>query len=230
MSHQTTFDYEPGVLPVLQSKSETRAFYDKIASVYDMLAEYSERPVREAGLRLLAAAPGEQLLELGFGTGHILAEVARAVGPAGKVIGIDISPNMVNRARNLLNNEGLMDRVSLECGDAERLPYGNESVDGIFMCFTLELFDTRDIPEVLMECRRVLRPSGRVVVVSVSKEGKTGLVLRAFEWTHRHFPNLMDCRPIYARRALEAAGFVISNALTKSMWVPVEIVRAIKEH
>jgi hypothetical protein len=38
----------------------------------------------------------------------------------------------------------------------------------------------------------------------------------------------MDCRPIYARRALEATGFVIKDSLTQSMWVPVEIVRALK--
>ena len=96
------------------------------------------------------------------------------------------------------------------------------------MCFTLELFDTPAIPRVLAECKRVLRPGGRIVVVAVSKEGKQGFVVRAFEWTHRHFPNLMDCRPIYARHALEAAGFVTDESAVESMWVPVEIVRARK--
>ena len=119
----------------------------------------------------------------------------------------------------------MADRVSLVCGDAEHLPYDSNSMDGIFMCFTLELFDTPDIPVVLAECKRVLRPGGRIVVVAVSKEGKPGLVVRAFEWTHRHFPNLMDCRPIYARRALEAAGFIIEGYSVQTMWVPVEIVR-----
>ena len=96
------------------------------------------------------------------------------------------------------------------------------------MCFTLELFETPAIPKVLVECRRVLRSGGRIVVVAVSKEGRQGLVIQAFEWTHRHFPNLMDCRPIYARRALEANGFVIGDSLIDSMWVPVEIVRGTK--
>ncbi len=223
-------DSEPGVLRVLQSKSETTAFYDKIAKVYDLLAEHSERPLREAGLRLLAAAPGERLLEIGFGTGHILVELATAVGPTGRVFGIDLSENMLAQAKDLLGDNGLLDRVSLDCGDAESLPYGDDSMDGIFMCFTLELFDTPDIPKVLAECRRVLRPGGRIVVVAVSKEGKDGFMVHAYEWTHRHFPNLMDCRPIYARRGLAAAGFAIDDAQTESMWVPVEIVRGRKDN
>ena len=66
------------------------------------------------------------------------------------------------------------------------------------------------------------------MVVAVSKEGKEGFIIHAFEWTHRHFPNLMDCRPIYACRALQATGFVIEDSLTESMWVPVDIVRGRK--
>lgn len=228
MPDSSSLDYEPGVLRVFQTKSETTAFYNKIAKVYDLLAEHSERPMREEGLRLLAAAPGEHLLEIGFGTGHILAELANAVGPTGKVFGIDISESMLAHARDLLTGKGLTDRVSLYCGDAESLPYGEDSMDGIFMCFTLELFDTPDIPKVLAECKRVLRPAGRMVVVAVSKEGNQGFVLHAFEWTHRHFPNLMDCRPIYARRALEAAGLLVEDSLLAHMWVPVEIVKATK--
>ena len=228
MADEVTLDYEPDVLRVFQTKSETKAFYDKIARVYDVLAEQSERPMREAGIRSLAPGPGEHLLEIGFGTGHILAELAKAVGPTGRVTGIDISENMLVHAQNQLTTEGLIDRVSLNCGDAEKLPYSDGSMDGVFMCFTLELFDTPDIPTVLAECRRVLRPGGRVVVVAVSKEGKEGFIVHAFEWTHRHFPNLMDCRPIYVRRALEAMGFVIEESLTESMWVPVEIVRGTK--
>ena len=160
MLDEGPLDYEPGVLRVLQTKSETKAFYDKIAKVYDLLAEHSERPMRETGLRLLAAAPGEHLLEIGFGTGHILAELANAVGPTGSVFGIDISENMLAHARDLLSSKGLTERVSLGCGDAESLPYGDDAMDGIFMCFTLELFDTPDIPKVLAECRRVLRRAG----------------------------------------------------------------------
>ncbi len=212
----------------MQTKSETKAFYNKIAKVYDLLAERSEQSMREIALEMLTPAPGEHLLEIGFGTGHVLARLARAAGPTGKVFGIDISENMLAQATELLEREGLTERVTLACGDAEDLPYPPDSFDGIFMCFTLELFDTPDIPRVLAQCKRVLRPGGRIVVAAVSKEGTQGLVVRVFEWTHRHFPNLLDCRPIHARQSLEDQGFSIEQVRIESMWVPVEMVRARK--
>ncbi len=228
MTDDVAFESEPGVLRVFQSKDSTKAFYNKIAKVYDLLSEESEKPMREAGLKKLAAKTGERILEVGFGTGHCLVEIAKLVGPSGKVLGIDISDQMLAHAHDLLTKEGLADRAELICGDAEQLPFESNSLDGIFFSFTLELFDTPELPKVLAECKRVLRPGGRIVVVAVSKEGKQGVIVNIFQWTHKHFPNLMDCRPIYVRRALAAAGFTIKEADVESMWVPVEIVLADK--
>lgn len=227
-SQPTELKYEPGVLRVFQSKEETKAFYNKIAGVYDLLAEQSEQPMREKGLRLLDVRPGETVLEVGFGTGHCLVELARGVGPSGKVLGVDLSENMLALAETLLRNEGLHNRVQLHCGDAEKLPFPSDSIEAMFASFTLELFDTPELPKVLAEWQRVLKPGGRLVVVAVTKEGPPGIVLKAFEWTHKHFPNLVDCRPIYVRRALQAAGFEIREAKIDHMWVPVEIVLGTK--
>ncbi len=198
MTDNASLPYEPGVLRVLQTKEVTREYYNKIAKVYDLLSEEAEKPMREAGLKQLAARPGERILEIGFGTGHCLVEIAKAVGPQGKVFGIDIADGMVNLAQQLLEREGLAARARIERGDAEQLPYDADLLDGIFFSFTLELFDTPELPTVLAECRRVLRSGGRLVVVAVSREGEHGLMLNLYEWTHKHFPNLMDCRPIYA--------------------------------
>jgi len=217
---------EGDMLRVFQSKDEVKAYYDKIARVYDLLAEHTEQPMREKGLARLAAQPGDQVLEIGCGTGHCLVELAKAVGPSGTVHGIDISDAMLSLSRALLEETGLAGRVELHRGDGARMPYPDDSFDGVFTSFTLELFDTPEIPVVLAEVKRVLKPGGRLAVVSLSKEGKQGLVMRAFEWTHKHFPNLMDCRPIYVRRAIEAAGFSVIDYDLDHMWVPVAIVLA----
>ena len=230
MPDEINLDDEPGVLRVLQTKGETKAFYDKIAKVYDLLAEQSERPMREAGLKLLAAARGERLLEIGFGTGHILAELADAVGPSGKVLGVDLSENMLAHAEKLLGSRGLMDRVSLNCGDAESLPYDGDSME-------------RDIhvlhPGALRYSRYSQGPRGVQASSALGRAHRRGRCVQGRQGGLRPaclrvdappLSNLMDCRPIYARRAFEATGFVIDDLLTECMWVPVEIVRASKVH
>ena len=80
---------------MMLSRAETKALYDKISKVYDLLSETTEGPVREAGLQMLAPQPGETVLEIGYGTGHALVWLARAVGPSGKVHGIDLSDGML---------------------------------------------------------------------------------------------------------------------------------------
>ena len=220
--------FHPSVLPVFQTKDQTKAFYNKISRVYDLLSERSEAPMRKTGQDLLKARAGEKVLEIGFATGHSLAALAKAVGPKGKVFGLDLSDRMLKLAKVRLAKAGLLDRASLRCGDAARLPYADGTMDGVFMSFTLELFDTPEIPKVLGECKRVLRLGGRIVVVGMSKDAKHGLLIGVFEWTHKHFPNFLDCRPIYVRDALEKAGFKIQKALKKHMWIPVEIILGVK--
>jgi demethylmenaquinone methyltransferase/2-methoxy-6-polyprenyl-1,4-benzoquinol methylase len=158
------------VLRVFQSKAETKAFYDKISHVYDLLPEHSEGPVRRAGLEKLDARPGEKVLEIGFGTGHSLVSLPQSIGPTGKVYGFDLSEGMLRVAHDNLHKAGLAERLELSRGDAVQLPCPADSLDAIFMSLTLELFDTSEIPQVLAECKRVLRSGGRIVVVGVSDE------------------------------------------------------------
>lgn len=213
---------------VTLSRTETKALYDKISKVYDLLSEHTEGPVCEAGLRMLAPVAGETMLEIGFGTGHALVWLARAVGLSGMVYGIDLSDGMKAVAEDRLRREGVADRVELQTGDATALPYPAEFMDGVFMSFTLELFDEPEIPVVLAECRRVLKAGARIVVVGMSKEGEHGVVYEAYEWSHRHFPNFVDCRPILVSQVIAAAGFDVTGKENRQIWVPMEIVRASK--
>lgn len=217
------------VLRVFQTREQTRAFYNKISRAYDLLADRSEAPVRRAGLDLLKARAGEKVLEIGFGTGNSLVSLAKAVGPNGIVFGLDLADGMLKLAREKLSAAGMAGRARLRCGDAARMTYADASMDAVFMSFTLELFDTPEIPQVLFECKRVLRPGGRIVVVGMSKQGNQDPLIGVFEWAHRHFPNFVDCRPIFVRDEMEQAGFRIARTVKKHMWIPVEIVCGIKE-
>jgi ubiquinone/menaquinone biosynthesis C-methylase UbiE len=216
------------ILRVFQSRVQTKAYYNKICRFYDLLSDRSEAPMRKAGLDLLKAGVGEKILEIGFGTGRVLVDMAKAVGPQGKVFGVDLSDQMLRLAKKNLTKAGLIGRCRLRCGDAAHLSYREGTMDAVFMSFTLELFDTPEIPLVLGECRRILRPGGRIVVVGMSKEEARDRMVEVYEWTHKHLPNFVDCRPIHVREALEESGFQIQKALKKRMWVPVEIVLGLK--
>ncbi len=95
------------------------------------------------------------------------------------------------------------------------------------MSFVLELFDTPEIPLVLAECRRVLKPGGRICVVAMSRDKRENIPLRIYEWFHQHIPNYVDCRPIHVMKALQESGFEISEIEHRQMWgLPVEICLA----
>jgi ubiquinone/menaquinone biosynthesis C-methylase UbiE len=221
---------EGEVLPVTRSKDLARASYDRLSRFYDLLSGSSEKKSIEAGLAMLSAAEGESVLEIGFGTGEALVSLARSVGSSGRVCGTDISPGMSRIATKKLEKSGASARVDLKTADATGLPYDSASFDAVFTSFTLDLFDNPEIPRVLSECGRVLVDGGRICVVSMSNLGRHGLTMKAYVWAHRHMPSLVDCRPIYAGRALESAGFDVLEEKLMYMWgLPVEIVLAGKD-
>lgn len=216
---------EDPISRVYRTKAQAKASYDQMSRFYDYLAGAFEKKYRDRALNQLEVKSGETVLEVGFGTGHCLNQIAESVGEEGKVYGIDISSRMLEVSKNRLKKAGLLDRVKLSCGDALDMPYEDSKFDAEFISFTLELFDTPEIPTFLQESRRVLKPGGRLGAVSLSKENGGSLPVRLYEWVHEKFPQWVDCRPIYAEESIHRAGFKVGYKEKKKMLgLPVEIV------
>jgi len=213
------------ILRVYRTKEQAKRTYDKISRIYDLITGPFERKFRDMGLNQLDVKEGETVLEIGFGTGHCLEEIAKRVGENGKAYGIDISSLMLDITRKRMEKKRLADTVELYCGDAMSMPYEDNMFDVVFMSFTLELFDTPEIPAVLKEIKRVLKPKGRLGVVSMSKEDGESWLLKAYEWIHKNFPVIADCRPIYVEKSIRDAGYSIkSREKIKLFGLPGEIV------
>ncbi len=196
---------------------------------YNWLAGPSEWPLTLIGLELLNAQPGEYVLEIGYGTGRALLHLLSAVGSDGQVAGIDISTGMRDVAQKHLAGNNKHKNIDLRCGDALTLLWNSKEFNAVFISFTLELFDSPEIPLLLKSCWRVLRPNGRIVIVALAKKDHQGFAERIYGWAHNVLPNYVDCRPIYAKNSIIQAGFVVEEILHKSIWgLPVDIITAIK--
>ena len=202
-------------------KEQTQQNYDRLSRWYDLFAS-SEKKFTEAGLQLLGAITGERILDIGFGTGHSLAQLSQQVGRSGLTAGVELSSGMIERARKRIQSQGQGGCVDIIQGDGRLLPFARNSFDGVFMSFTLELFSDEEMSIVLKECWRVLMVDGRLGVVSMAKQD--GIVCRLYERGHARWPDVLDCRPIKLKKRLEAGGFRVQALLGMKMWgLPVDI-------
>lgn len=219
----------PDILPVPRTGEEARRVYDRLSRFYGYTVGALGRRYSQMALRRLSIAEGETVLEIGFGTGYCLEVMAKLVGEKGRACGVDISPGMIGKTRRRLEKAGLQTRVELCCGDATCLPYAGEVFDAVFMSFALEVLDTPQIPEVLAEVKRVLKPGGRLGAACMSKERGESAAVRVYEWAHKRCPMYIASRPIYAERALRDAGYRISDKESlKIFGLPAEIIVAAK--
>jgi len=203
-----------------------RELYDFFSAFYGYVA-WLESGSRMKGLDLADVKQGSAVLEVGFGTGNVLLELAKNVGEKGEVCGIDISPKMLENAKRRLERRGLRDKVDLRLGDARKLPYSDDKFDIVFSSYVLDLIDTPEIPLVLSEFKRVLRSGGRLVLVNMSKGGSWYTNMKVYEWIYKASPSCLGgCRPVLIKSYLEELGFqnVRREFMLAGHLLPSEIV------
>lgn len=156
------------VIPSGGGKDAIRRFYDddELAGLPDEAIGWAlgvGNPVRHAGL-----ANGEVVLDLGCGAGIDTILAARQVGPAGRVIGLDMLEEMCWRAHATANQAGVAGCTEFKRGEMEAIPLADESVDVVISNGVLNLSPRKT--RALAEAHRVLRPGGRLCVADLTVE------------------------------------------------------------
>jgi len=132
----------------------------RLETVYASPAIVAQRARTRAAL---GARPGERGLDVGCGPAFLACELGREVGPGGRIVGLDESPEMLEAARARITREGLTDRVEVREGDAARLAFPAAAFD--FVTAVQVYLYVPDVEGALAEAARVLRPGGRLAVV-----------------------------------------------------------------
>lgn len=120
-------------------------------------------------IETLQLPPGSHGLDVGCGIGLQCLMLAKAVGHSGHVTGLDISPEFLDRGRDIVKKEGLSERISFQEGDVKKLPFGNDTFDWVWSADCVGYAPWDPVP-LLMELARVVKPGGYVSILAWSSE------------------------------------------------------------
>jgi demethylmenaquinone methyltransferase / 2-methoxy-6-polyprenyl-1,4-benzoquinol methylase len=175
----------------VQFADQVRGMFDRIAGVYDLMNSamtggmhhrWRERAAERAELQT-----GDAALDVCCGTGDLALELARRVGPEGRVIGCDFSERMLELARDKDAGPGA-GTVVFEWADALGLPYEPGSFDAVSVGFGVR--NLADLERGLAELVRVLKPGGRLVILEITQPQRPPLSTFFGVWFDRLVPLL----------------------------------------
>lgn len=143
--------------------------FDAIAPKYDLLNRVLSGGIdqkwRKKVIRLIMETNPDRVLDVATGTADLAIMAARNGAP--KTVGVDISEEMLAVGRKKIDAKGLSEKVVLQSGDAEKLPFSDAQFDAAMVAFGVRNFE--DLDEGLSQIHRILRKGGRLVVLEFSR-------------------------------------------------------------
>jgi len=151
-------------------KGQVSRMFNRIAPYYDLLNRVLSLGIdtvwRRKAIEQLAGDSPRLVLDVATGTADLAIESARRLQPD-KVIGIDISTQMLDIGRHKIKQRGLDTVIELQEGDSEHLPFADGTFDAITVAFGVRNFENME--KGLREMQRVLKKDGRLIVLEFSK-------------------------------------------------------------
>lgn len=135
-----------------------REYFNSKADIWDSLCAPEEKAKLETIIRGLNIAPGSTVLDVGCGTGILIPYLLAAVGPAGRIVALDIAEAMLERAQS----KGFPANVEFICADVVSIPYPDATFDEVICNSAFPHFPHK--LKALKEMARVLKPGGRVII------------------------------------------------------------------
>lgn len=201
----------PPPLPNPLDVARLGEIYSRTAAFYDEVVAQKQAQAKLAAIELLARRSGERFVEIGVGTAWAFGRILAASGAA-NACGLDVARGMLDVARDVLAAEHVVKDAALFLGDGRALPFADASIDCVLNTYTFEVLPATDIPPVLRETLRVLRPGGRAVIVNLTDltDGSPADEAMIEDWKRRYAADpefFGGARPLQLQAMLEAHGF-----------------------
>jgi len=209
------------------SQSEIPQVYDSLSKTYDIWGKLAETRARNRSIELADIHDDQKILEVAVGTGLTFYEIVKK-NPTGTNTGIDISPGMLNKAKERLQT--LSDaNYQLKLGNAFKIEEKSQHFDLLVNSYMFDLIAFNEMDSVLAEFKRVLKKGGKLILANMTT-GET-FASGIYSLIYRMSPKLFGgCRGVRLSEKLQRHGFQVKiREYHQQLLFPSEVILALRK-